>query len=208
MPVLGNDEKENFRVPLGNEITKELQAEFGNGLVLSPNEFIARLIEVGLADDYANAITLYDTSGIIPKELLNEIGKWLGVEYLLYVKLLAESDVDYPDYGNYGHQRIEVYELYSQTQVWSTELGDVVWEGKGGCAVRKDLGIDFVIKSAEGISKIIGNEKNDGPCESTKEIFDSYKKGNKKAIGALVGGSIVVYSVVFIVHLLKNIGGS
>ena len=202
MPVLGGYETEDLHLPMGNEITLELKAEFGNGLVLSPNEFIARLIKAGLAEDYANAITSYNTSEIIPQEMLKGIGKRLGLEYLLYVKLLAESDLDYPDYG---HQSKKVNELYAQTQVWSTELGDVVWEGKGGFAVRKDQEVDLVKKSAEGISKIIGNEKNNGPCESTKEIFDSQNKAIAKTIAV---GSIVPFLAVFFVIFVSNIGGS
>lgn len=187
MPVLGGGEKEEYRRPMGEEITRYMRYEFGTTKVKSPRQVISILNDAGLASDYASAISLYNTSGIIPQDLLSQIGKVLGVNYLMYVKLLAESDVDYS--GETKGYSSTVFELYLQTQVWSTKLGDVVWEGKGGYAVYQNAKVDLIKKSAEGISKVIGNERGNGPCESTNQITKSIEQANVKTIFAILGGS-------------------
>lgn len=199
MPVLGGDEKEQYRRPMGDEITKHFRDEFGKENIKSPSEVISTLNDVGLADDYANAISLYNTSGIIPQQLLEKIGDVLNTKYILYVKLLADSEIDFIDYGYYGTTRVEVYELYIQTQVWSTDLGDVVWEGKGGHAVYNNQELDLVEKSAKGITNVVGNEKNNGPCESPSEVIKSVKAASMNTIWAISGVSLALSLLVLLI---------
>lgn len=192
MPVLGGDEKEAYRRPMGDEITKEMRDIFGDEKVKSPAQVIATLNDAGIAQDYANAIDQYQTSGIIPRELIRKIGEELGVEYLLYVKLLADSDITTVSYGSYGSSQTSIVELYNQTQVWSVSLGDVVWEGKGGFAKTPSQDIDLVSASAEGIAMVVGNEKGEGPCEDPQDIIDSIQVAAANTIYATTGITIAL----------------
>jgi len=74
MPVLGGNEKEQFRRPMGDAIVENFRNEFGYSSVKSPNDAIRILNSENLADEYAEAIAFYNTTGIIPKEMANKLG--------------------------------------------------------------------------------------------------------------------------------------
>jgi len=104
--------------------------------------------------------------------MVQKIQEVMGVKYLLYVRLLSDSEASIITTGEYSTV-VEVNEIYVQSQVWDCEQGDVVWEGKGGVAVLPEENKDPFIMTADGLAKIIGNEVNIGPCETKKDLIDA-----------------------------------
>ena len=177
MPVLGGRSKEEFRRPMGLELTKYLRYEFSPEKVKSPSEVIEIMNTENLTEDYASAIGIYSTTGILPKEFVMKLGKALDVRYLFFVSLL---DNNYT--GSFSNQavitRVNIDEIYVQGQVWDTRKGDIVWEGKGGAAKSQLNGSDLVVKTAEGLSKVIGTDKNIGPCETKDTLYAAAAKAH------------------------------
>jgi hypothetical protein len=175
MPVLGGDDKEQFRRPMGDEVTKQLRLSFNQSTILSPSQVINILNQRNLSDEYTQAISDYNISGIVPKDMVAHIGQALGVKYLLYTKLLGDSDVEILNIGS-SFQRVQFDEIYVQSQIWSTELGDVVWEGKGGTAKVAGYQGNIINKTASGLASILGNEEYQGPCQSKEDLVKEILK--------------------------------
>ena len=116
MPVLGGGDKEQYRRPMGEELTKSLRLEFGASSVMSPAQVIKVLNDNDLSDEYVSAINNYKISGIVPKDMVEQLGKVLSVQYLLYVRLLTDTEFGQIYDGN-SSQTISVDELYVQSQV-------------------------------------------------------------------------------------------
>ena len=185
MPVLGGNDKE-FRRPMGDAITKYLRIEFDRNKIISPNQVITTLNENNLSDEYSAALNNYSISGIVPKEMVNRLGEALSVDYLLYTRLLSDTEVGLVSDG-YSTQVVSVDEIYVRCQVWDTRIGDVVWEGKGGIAKLDQNESDIIEKTAEGLSKVIGKDKSDGSCEDKKELIKSVQEAKTNTYLATMG---------------------
>ena len=110
MPVLGGDDKEQFRRPMADKLFVHMNSEFGRESVQSTSEVIQTLNEHGLAEDYSRALNNYQHSGILPSELIKNVGEALNVEYLLYTRLLASRETDFV-YTGRTHEKVDVNEL-------------------------------------------------------------------------------------------------
>jgi hypothetical protein len=192
MPVLGGDDKEEFRRPMGESLNRNMKLEFGSTNVKSTLEVVNKLNEDSLTDEYTSALKNYSATGIIPKKMVQNLGKSLAVDYLLYSRLINDGEYRYFNTG-YNSVKIEVDEIYIQSQIWDTKIGDVVWEGKGGVAKLATYKGNLVEKTAEGLIRVIGKDKYDGPCESKDKIYTSAKVA---FICAYVGLGLVFMAIV------------
>ena len=118
MPVLGGAEKEAYRRPMGDEIVKYLRQEFGREQIKSTSQVINMLNDAELSDEYATALTEYSVSGIVPRDMVRQLGERMEVGYVLYTRLLGDSDMGLVYDGWTGAQAVRVDELYVQSQVW------------------------------------------------------------------------------------------
>lgn len=193
MPVLGGDEKEQYRRPMGDAIKENFIQKFGENNIKSTNQVIRILNENNLTDEYTVALNDYRISGIVPKDMVNQLGNALNVDYLLYTRLLADSETRLiKTFGSSSFENFTVDELYIQCQIWDTKIGDVVWEGKGGTAKLNTANSDIINKTAYGLSKIIGNKQDDGPCENKEIIFNSVEEAVMNTYLATGGISLLL----------------
>jgi len=95
----------------------------------------------------------------------------MEVNYILYTRLLGETETSIISTGLYSTAVQRFDEVYVQCQVWDTQKGDVVWEGKGGVAKTGKSNINVIKKTATGLANVIGNAALDGPCEETEALF-------------------------------------
>jgi hypothetical protein len=188
MPVLGGDQKEQYRRPMGDALTKSLRETFGVDKTLSPNQVISALNESNLSDEYTKAISDYNISGILPKDMVKVIGQKLEVPYLLYTKLLADVNTELVATGSM-YQVMQFEEIYVQCQVWSTEIGDVVWEGKGGIAKLSGNPTDIISRTAVGLANVLGKERSDGPCNRKQDLVNEIQKAKANTYWAVILGS-------------------
>lgn len=197
LPVLGNNENELFRRSVSEAISVNMKQEFDSHMVKTPSEFISVLNSDNLSSDYSNSINNYISSGVVPKEFVNKIGKSLSVKYFLYTRLISNYDIGSIDNGKYSYP-IKIDDIYMQSQVWDSEIGDVVWEGKIGIAKLASDTCDLIEYSAKSLSKVLGKDKNDGPCEKKYSLVQSVDSTNRKTymITGIIGG---VFSILLIV---------
>lgn len=191
MPVLGGDEKEQFRRPMGDAVYRHMRSQFGAKNVKSPTEVISIINDNSLSDAYSNAINNYASTGIVPKEMVTKLGASLNTDYLLYSRLLAEREYAY-DYITKDMNKVD--EIYLQTQVWDTHKGDVVWEGKGGVTKLISDSTDVVEKTAEGLVKIIGTY-NKEPCKDRKALLNSIQQSHTSTWVGLCFIIIIIYAL-------------
>lgn len=196
MPVLGGAEKEQYRRPMAEAINTSIGKAFGEDVI--PTTAVMRALnDASLSDAYTQAINNYQTSGIIPADLVSQIGESLGVRYLLYTRLLADSEYQLLSSNQYGNVTTQVDELYIQAQVWDTQEGDVVWEGKGGIAKLNTERGDMVRLTAEGLAGVIGKPAGHGPCEDKELIFKSVSEAYVGNIFVITLVSLGLTAIIF-----------
>jgi hypothetical protein len=186
MPEIGPNKNQIHSSPLRDEITAVLLDEFDDELIISSSQVIATLNELAVANEYTSAVEELQSSGSLNRDFLSFIGNSVGVDYLLFIKLL-------PDTYKYFDDKIELSELFVQTQVLSVSSGSIVWEGIGGYAAYTEPTVNITKETARSLVKIIGNGPGEGPCESTNDIILSVKNARlKSTIGVIVTAGVTV----------------
>ena len=168
LPVQGVQSKEQFRKPLGRELSQACMSTFGNDKVMSTDEVTKVLSDNNLVNDYANGIRDYKTTGVLSAEHLKSIWKATGCEFAIFVDIIADEEKTLISTNRYGMANVAtVTELAGEAQVWSLKNGDVVWEGKGGFAFLNNRvkfnNDDLISKVNNGLMGVLGQEKQ-GNC--------------------------------------------
>ena len=90
LPVVAGAGQEGLRRPLGDKLNKHLGNELPEGKFIGTLETMDLINNAELTGDYSKLIEDYDRSAILNKSILHKIGEAVGVEHLLYVKLLEQ----------------------------------------------------------------------------------------------------------------------
>ena len=140
LPVVAGVGQEGLRRPFGNQLNKSLSNKFPEGKFIGDLETIALISNAGLTEDYSQLISDYNRSAILNKGSLIKIGTVVGVEYLLYVELLEQSQTKGLAPRILSKDPLVVKEIKMNIfgQVWSCTIGDVVWEGTGEISVQTE----------------------------------------------------------------------
>ena len=197
MPVLGDGTKGHYRSEIGEALTIALRNAFEEAHVLSPSEVIKILNDKDLSDHYSSAIGSYIISGVVPKRLASQMGKAFSARYLLFVRPMVDSE-NRQTINSDQIREEKVDELYLKSQIWDTASGDVVWEGKGGVAKfkkekqnkklnKKDKeSHNIILKTAEGLSAVIGTERTSGPCKDKQDLFKALDDAETSTYAAIL----------------------
>lgn len=140
LPVVASAGQEGLRRPFGNKLNQDLSNKFPEGKFIGDLETIALISNAGLTEDYARLINDYNRSAILNKDSLIKIGAVIGVEHLLYVKLLEQSQTEgiAPRLLSKDPLVVKGIKMNIFGQVWSCTIGDVVWEGTGEISVQTE----------------------------------------------------------------------
>ena len=138
LPVVASASQEGLRRPFGNKLNQDLSNKFPEGKFIGDLETIALISNAGLTEDYSQLINDYNRSAILNKGSLIKIGTVVGVEYLLYVELLEQSQTEgfAPRILSKDPLLVKEIKMNIFGQVWSCTIGDVVWEGTGEISVQ------------------------------------------------------------------------
>lgn len=140
LPVVASAGQEGLRRPFGNKLNKDLSNKFPEGKFIGDLETIALISNAGLTEDYSRLLNDYNRSAILNKNSLIKIGAVIGVEHLLYVELLEQSQTEGLAPRILSKDPLLVKEIKMKIfgQVWSCTIGDVVWEGTGEISVQTE----------------------------------------------------------------------
>ena len=83
-----------------------------------------------------------------------------------------------------------------QCQIWDTEIGDVVWEGKGGTAKLPEDNTNIIEKTAEGLSKTVGNIANYGACEDKQTLINSTQQASNNTEEVIIMISTILSLII------------
>lgn len=122
---------ENYRLVIGDSLAKALKELEPQVALIDPDQTLSIINRADLSENYTQMLRDYQTSGILRKGILNQVGRALGVRYLILPNLL--------EYRRDTSTRISVLGVrFVQTrsstlrvfaQIWDGETGDIVWEG-------------------------------------------------------------------------------
>ena len=75
-------------------------------------------------------------------------------------------------------------------------LGDVVWEGKGGTAKLPEDNTNIIEKTAEGLSKTVGNIANYGACEDKQTLINSTQQASNNTEEVIIMISTILCLII------------
>ena len=75
-------------------------------------------------------------------------------------------------------------------------LGDVVWEGKGGTAKLPEDNTNIIEKTAEGLSKTVGNIANYGACEDKQTLINSTQQASNNTEEVIIMISTILSLII------------
>lgn len=200
LPVLEGEGFEGFRRLTGEELTKVFRVTLSSDKVLSPIQTLNSINDANLTEEYSDLIEDYNRSAILNKQTLKMLGEALGCRYLIYSKVGHSEDYVVISTG-YGYTRYDISEANIYTQVWDTQLGDIVWEGiGGGAAIEGSEGSDLnslISLAALGLSNRIGKSSNETPpCQTSKLLKDQVSSNYTATILAVSGISLIVSLII------------
>jgi hypothetical protein len=153
LPVTAGVSYEGVRRNAATHLSQALAQKYGQQVVKNSQESMECIQNHNLIDAYARLINNYQDTAILEKKTLREVGKAIGVRYLLYSQLQRhhkKSGYVLPD-NPLSYKVVKDVRVY--TQVWDVQSGEVVWEGEGIATHTEDLFtqpvlFDEVVKAA------------------------------------------------------------
>lgn len=135
LPVTAGEGLEGFRRQTADSVRTALQQAHPNLTVLDDGTSLERLNKAGLAQQYADMVEDYRTTGVLDGETLKNMGDAIGAPYLLAVRVsyAEKSETGYnalTGISTTEHQNVGLF-----AHLWSPEAGDVVWEADAGAEV-------------------------------------------------------------------------
>jgi hypothetical protein len=129
--ILSASGSDGYRRVLGDSFSKALRQIHPKIPQVPPQEALSLLNRDNLADEYANMLWDYETSGILRRKSLQRIGESLGVGYLIQLSLLQYTQDTSTRFSGLGIRFIQTRSSTLRVfgQIWDTSSGAIVWEG-------------------------------------------------------------------------------
>jgi len=197
LPVQGVQSKEQFRKPLGRELSNSCINKFGTNAVVTSDEVTKLLSEQNLVNNYANGIRDYKTTGVLSSEYLSSISAATNCEFALFIEIVPEEENVVIATNRYGSATsvASITELIVEAQVWNLKNGDIVWEGKGGYAYLHNRiainGEELISKVNQGLMSVIGQEKSTS-CQTRDVLVKAESDAYMQALYGLLGASLLL----------------
>lgn len=173
LPVHGADDRPGLTRITTEALNRNMKLAYGNTPVKATTEVLSKMYENNLSQEYNAALIKYATTDSLSKNILEQLGQSLSVNYILTSRLWKDEEYDNLNKKIPNKEKIPIDEMFLQSQVWDTKTGQVVWEGMGGVAALKSNPINVVEHTTAGLTKVLAqnNEK--------KEVYDSYNQKYK-----------------------------
>jgi uncharacterized protein YfcZ (UPF0381/DUF406 family) len=131
------------------------------------------MYETNLSQEYNAALIKYASTDSLSKNMLEQLGQSLSVNYILTSRLWKDEEYENLNKKIPNKEKIPINEMFLQSQVWDTKTGQVVWEGMGGVAALKSNPINVVEHTTANLAKVLAQNKE------KKEVYDSYNQKYK-----------------------------
>lgn len=182
LPVVAGQGQEGYRRPFGNAINENIKNELPNLKFLPWQKSMDLLNEYSLTEEYQAIISQYQTTAIIDKNLMRDLGDALDVRYLLFVSLEDFSKSKSTTYNVFfGWSTTKTAIVNGFVQLWDCMDGDVAWEGYGTAyseggelTYEKDY-IEYSNVAAKGLVRKLFNIQT-GKSKKTGGPYDTWKR--------------------------------
>ena len=173
LPVLGADDRPGLTQLTTEALNRNMKVASGNTPVKATTEVLSKMYENNLSQEYNAALIKYATTDSLSKNMLEQLGQSLSVNYILTSRLWKDEEYENLNKKIPNKEKIPIDEMFLQSQVWDTKTGQVVWEGMGGVAALKSYPINVVEHTTTGLAKVLAQNKE------KKEVYDSYNQKYK-----------------------------
>ena len=132
LPIVAGQGQEGYRRPFGDAIDENIKNKVPDLNYITWQQSMDLLNNYSLTEEYQNIILQYQTTSIIDKNLMRDLGEALNVRYLLFVSLEDFSKSQSTSFDFFFGWRTEKTAIVNGfAQLWDCIQGDVTWEGYG-----------------------------------------------------------------------------
>ena len=141
---------EQFQTSIGNTLAKTFLEYNPDMAIVPPLEGINLINGNNLTKDFISIIKDYQVTGILDRNILKEIGKIMGADYIIQVRLVRFFQDKSSRFSAFGLRIMETREssLEMIIQIWDPKSGLIVWEGMGSATLASEAlrakNIDFM----------------------------------------------------------------
>jgi hypothetical protein len=210
LPVLGADDRPGLTRITTEALNRNMKLAYGNTPVKATTEVLSKMYETNLSQEYNAALIKYATTDSLSKNMLEQLGQSLSVNYILTSRLWKDEEYENLNKKNPNKEKIPIDEMFLQSQVWDTKTGQVVWEGMGGVAALKSYPINVVEHTTANLTKVIAKEKvfdsNNAsyvraPCKTKEEINNNNTPENQ-IIKTIIYIPLICLGLMFVLPII------
>jgi hypothetical protein len=139
--------RETDKKMIGDVLSNVLKSRFNGAKVVSLAEFLNRISDADLVGPYSRALTVYETSGLMPRESMRRLGEAAGVRYLAKVNLASFEQTQTERFGIAGirvlstnRTRIRIF-----LEIWDSDSGHIVWYANEELAIAADRAAEEIL---------------------------------------------------------------
>ncbi len=216
LPVHGGDDQVGLRRITGEALDRNMKLAYGNTPVKATTEVLSKMYENNLSQEYNAALIKYASTDSLSKNILEQLGQSLSVNYILTSRLGNDQQYNSLDINNQNKSNAAIDEMFLQSQVWDTKTGQVVWEGMGGVAASKSYPINVVEHTTANLAKVLAQNKEKiylsyseiyivAPCKTKANIYTPPTSEHNigKQIQRIYLGMFAIYALLMLV-LIKH----
>jgi hypothetical protein len=216
LPVLGADDRPGLTRITIEALNRNMKLAYGNTPVKATTEVLSKMYETNLSQEYNAALMKYASTDSLSKNMLEQLGQSLSVNYILTSRLGNDQQYNSLDINNQNKGNAAIDEMFLQSQVWDTKTGQVVWEGMGGVAASKSYPINVVEHTTANLAKVLAQNKEKiylsyseiyivAPCKTKANIYTRPTSEHNigKLIQSIYLGMFAVFALLMLV-LKKN----
>jgi len=182
LPVLGADDRPGLTRITIEALNRNMKLAYGNTPVKATTEVLSKMYETNLSQEYNAALIKHATTDSLSKNMLEQLGQSLSVNYILTSRLWKDEEYENLNKKIPNKEKIPIDEMFLQSQVWDTKTGQVVWEGMGGVAASKSYPINVVEHTTANLAKVLAQNKEKiylsysdiyiiAPCKTKANIY-------------------------------------
>jgi hypothetical protein len=193
LPIIAGGGQEILRRPIARKLETYFAKVLPEDKLLVVNATMNSITDAGLTEDYSKLIENHNKTGLLNKDVLQELRQVFGARYILYTNLLEQSRKHTLKFYNVTGTIIEpIYgekgSVHIFGQIWDCVSGNIIWESIGQVSVQSgmfeyvkettDELVDDAVRSVlEGLpifQELIAEERKEKIAQARKRRFSRF----------------------------------
>jgi PBP1b-binding outer membrane lipoprotein LpoB len=136
-----NTGQETYGPSLAQGLVDSMQTSLSAQKIVHPNLAVNRVSKAGLARTYATMLTEHGKTNILPRMMLRKVGQAVHAQYFALPILISFREDQSSRLTAFGLQAARTASATArlQLQIWDSEAGRIVWEGRSDVTLAREM---------------------------------------------------------------------